>query len=100
VKSQHTWAIQQNGNWLNGSHKADFSARDVSGTLDGDQFKLISLGTRPGVTFIFYGTVTGDTISGQINMGDYLDAKFTAKKHVYPGTRNPVVIPKTRLMSS
>ena len=88
-KSQHTLFIEQNGNRIQGSHKGDFSVRDVFGTIEGNEVKLRSVERRPGdsVTFTFAGTLSGDTISGPIYMGEYLNAKFTAKRHSYPPTR-------------
>jgi len=90
--SQHTLFIEQDGTWLQGSHQGDFSVRDVIGTIEGDQVKLRSSERRPGstVTFTFVGTVAGDTMSGPIYMGEYLNAKFTARRHQYPVTRNPI----------
>ena len=61
----------------------------------GHEVKLRSSERRPGdnVTFIFAGTVSGNTISGPIYMGEYLNAKFTAKRHDYPPTRPTIRIP-------
>jgi hypothetical protein len=85
-KSQHTLYITQDGNRIQGSHKGDFSTRDVFGTIEGDQIKLRSQLSAPGdsVGFIFAGTLAGDTFSGPIYMGEYLNAKFTAKRYNYP----------------
>lgn len=84
--SQHTFFIEQDGNRIQGSHKGDFSVRDVFGTIEGDQIKLRSQASAPGdsVGFIFAGTLAGDTFSGPIYMGEYLNAKFTAKRFSYP----------------
>jgi len=94
-KSQHTLILEQDGNWLQGSHKGDFSVRDVFGTIEDDQVKLRSIERVPGdsITFIFSGAVSGDTISGPIYMGEYLNAKFTAKRYTYPATRGPILVP-------
>jgi hypothetical protein len=85
-KSQHTLYLTQDGNRLHGSHKGDFSTRDVFGTIEGDQIKLRSQLSQPGdsVGFIFGGTLAGDAFSGAIYMGEYLNAKFTAKRYSYP----------------
>jgi D-glucosaminate-6-phosphate ammonia-lyase len=85
-KSQHTLYLTQDGNRVQGSHKGDFSTRDVFGTIEGDQIKLRSQLSQPGdsVGFIFGGTFAGDTFSGAIYMGEYLNAKFTAKRYSYP----------------
>jgi D-glucosaminate-6-phosphate ammonia-lyase len=94
-KSQHTLFIEQDGNWIQGSHKGDFSMRDLVGTIEGDQMKLRSVDRRPGnsVTYIFAGTLSGETISGPIYMGEYLNATFTARRYSYPTTRVRIVIP-------
>ena len=49
-KSQHTLFLEQNGNWLEGSHQGDFTVRDLVGTIEGDQVKLRSSERRPGDT--------------------------------------------------
>ena len=85
-KSQHTLYLTQDGNRIQGSHKGEFSTRDVFGTIGGDQVKLRSQLSQPGdsVGFIFGGTLANDTLSGTIYMGEYLNAKFTAKRYTYP----------------
>ena len=94
-KSQHSLTLEQDGNRLHGSHKGDFSVRDVFGTIDGDQVKLRSTERAPGdsITFTFAGALSGDTISGPVYMGEYLNARFTAKRHTYPADRGTIVIP-------
>ena len=96
-KSQHTLYLTQDGNRIQGSHKGDFSTRDIFGTIEGDQIKLRSQHSEPGdsVGFIFDGTLAGDTFSGPIYMGEYLNAKFTAKRHSYPAGQGAAIrIPK------
>ncbi len=94
-KSQHTLTMEQDGNRIHGSHKGDFSTRDLFGTIDGDQIKLRSTESIPGdsITFTFAGSLSGDTISGPVYMGEYLNAKFTAKRHTYPANRGSILIP-------
>lgn len=60
--------------------------RDVFGTIEGNEIKLRSQASAPGdsIGFIFHGTLSGDMISGPIYMGEYLNARFTAKRHSYP----------------
>jgi hypothetical protein len=94
-RSHHALYLEQDGNWLKGSHKGEFSVQEVGGTIDGDKVKLRSVNRQPGdsITFIFSGTITGDTIAGQIYMGEYMSAKFTAKRTSYKGKHAPVVVP-------
>jgi D-glucosaminate-6-phosphate ammonia-lyase len=101
-KGRHTLFIEQDGNWIRGAHQGDFTVRDMEGTIEGDQVKLRSVERRPGssVTFIFAGTLAGDTISGPIYMGEYLNAKFTAKRHAYSTTRTPIRVPSGRPLAT
>jgi len=96
-KSQHVLFLQQDGSGVNGSHKADFSVRDVQGLVEGSQIKLRSNGSERGsgdsVPFIFAGTGSGDTFSGTLYMGEYLNAKFTATRRPYPAGLGPIVLP-------
>jgi D-glucosaminate-6-phosphate ammonia-lyase len=91
--SRHTLFIEQDGNWIQGSHQTDLSVRDIAGTIEGNEVKLRSAALRPAVTFIFVGTVSGETISGPIYMGEYLNARFTARRHRYPPGRTRIVVP-------
>jgi D-glucosaminate-6-phosphate ammonia-lyase len=96
-KSQHALFIEQKGNEIKGTHKGDFSVRELFGVIEGDQIKLRSTsaerGTGDSVNFTFSGTVSGDSISGPIHMGEYLTAKFTGRRHQYPVSRGPIVVP-------
>ena len=94
-QSQHTLFIEQDGNWIQGSHKGDFSVRELVGTIEGDQVKLRSRDRHPAdnITFIFYGTLKGDTITGSIYMGEYMNAKFKATRNSYPEFRRRIMVP-------
>jgi seryl-tRNA(Sec) selenium transferase len=94
-RSRHTLTLEQDGNRLQGSHKGDFSTRDIFGTIEGDQIKLRSTDSLPGdsITFTFSGSVSGGAFSGPIHMGEYLTARFTARRHEYPAHRGTILIP-------
>ena len=94
-QSQHSLMLEQDGNRLQGSHKGDFSVREIFGTIDGDQVRLRSTMNAPGdsIVFTFAGSLAGDTISGPVFMGEYLNAKFTAKRHSYPANRGSILVP-------
>jgi hypothetical protein len=88
--------LKQDGNWIQGSHPGDFTVRDMVGMIEGNEVKLRSVARRPGasVTFIFSGTLSGDTISGPIHMGECLNTKFTATRHAYCTEHTRIVVPK------
>ena len=94
-KSNHKLYIEQDGNWIQGTHTSDFDMQEVVGMVEGDQVKLRSSLRRlgDGITYMFSGTLSGNTLSGSVFLGEYLTAKFTAKRSTYKGTRKRIVIP-------
>jgi seryl-tRNA(Sec) selenium transferase len=94
-KSDHKWIIEQDGNWIQGTHTSDFSQQELMGMVEGDQVTLRSNVRKPGdgVTYMFSGKVSGETIEGSIFLGEYLTAKFTARKSSYKMERKRIAIP-------
>lgn len=93
--SKHTFILEQDGNWLQGSHKGEFSVNELQGTLEGNEIKIRTTARQPAdaITFMFSGTVKDDAISGSVYMGEYMTAKFTAKRRVFKGKRERIMIP-------
>src|SRR5262245_41201351 len=84
--SMHTLHLKQAGNRLEGSHQGDFVSRDLAGTIEGSAVQISSSYTErhgDALSFRFTGTVDGDAMSGTLDMGEYLAAKWTAKRHDY-----------------
>jgi len=82
-RSSHTLHLRQRGNDVTGAHQGDFLTRDLSGTLDGNALRVRSTysgQTGDALIFTFSGTVTGDQISGTLDMGEYLGATWTATR--------------------
>jgi uncharacterized pyridoxal phosphate-dependent enzyme len=82
-QSVHTVHLRQTGNKLEGTHQGDFLARDVAGTISGDAVSLASNVTErhgDSLNYRFTGTLAGDTMSGALDMGEYLKATWTAKR--------------------
>ena len=94
-KGIHLLNLEQDGNWIVGSHKGEFTVRDLMGTIDGDKITLRSVerGEADHVPFIFSATMKGDSFSGDIYMGEYRTAKFTAIKYKYKSKRERIVVP-------
>ena len=99
-KSDHILYLEQDGNWLKGIHKTDFSVREVSGCIEGNEVKFLIPGRRTAVSYTFAGTISGDTISGKIDMGEFLTANFTGKKNTKDPDRIPIVFPEGRPMGN
>jgi len=93
--SKHTFFLEQDGNWIQGSHKGEFTVRDIRGSIEGKTVKLRSADRHPGdsITFIFSGALSGETISGSIYMGEYQTAKFTAKRNNNKSPHEKIMVP-------
>lgn len=81
--STHTLHLRQRGSEIDGAHQGNFVSRDLSGTIDGNAVRLRSFyGEQHGdaLTFTFSGTVSGETMDGTLDMGEYLSATWTAKR--------------------
>ena len=62
-------------------------SRDLAGTIEGDAVKIRSnYGESHGdaLTYSFSGQTSGDRMEGTLEMGEYLGARWTARRH---GTR-------------
>ncbi|GJM29170.1 MAG: hypothetical protein DHS20C17_18050 [Cyclobacteriaceae bacterium] len=93
--SKQSFYLEQEGNWIQGSHQGEFAIRELVGMVEGDQVKFRSQLHLPGddLTYFFAGKVTGDSMEGSIHLGEYLTAKFNAKRTVYRKNRKPIQIP-------
>ena len=95
-KSNHMFFIEQDGKWIKGSHKGEFSVRELTGEIESDtSVKMKSVDRHPAdsITFIFSGTIAGETISGSIYMGEYRTATFTAKRTGYKIQPKEIKVP-------
>jgi L-seryl-tRNA(Ser) seleniumtransferase len=84
----HTLHLQQNGNRVEGTHQGEFLARDIAGTISGDTVSLSSVVTErhgDALTYRFSGKVTGETLAGSLDLGEYLTATWTGRRS---GTKN------------
>lgn len=85
-KSTHTLHINQTEGRLAGSHHGDFIERDLMGTISGEAVRFASNQTErhgDALTYRFSGTLSGDTMSGTLDMGEYLKATWIAKRRAY-----------------
>lgn len=93
--STHSLFLEQEGNWIQGVHQGEFSSREVVGIVEENQVKIKSGLHLPGdhVTFLFHGTATDESMTGSVFLGEYLNAKYKAKKASYKSDRKPISIP-------
>src|SRR5205823_1354142 len=87
-RAEHSLFVKQQGNQLVGTHQGDFTARDFTGTISADDVRISSsVGEVHGaaLSYRFTGKLNGDTMSGTLDMGEYLSGKWTAKRHAFGG---------------
>lgn len=102
-KSAHKFIIEaQDGNFMKGSHQGTFTTNELVGTIEGNQVKFQSSSRMLGdnVPFTFSGTVNGNDMSGNIHHGEYLTSTFTAKRYIYPTTKQKITVPVGPPLSS
>ena len=79
----HRLHLQQNGNRVDGIHQGNFLTRDITGTISGDMVTLSSNVTErhgDSLNYRFRGKVSGDTMSGDLDLGEYRTAAWTARR--------------------
>jgi L-seryl-tRNA(Ser) seleniumtransferase len=80
--ARHKLLLVTRGNRVEGSHIGRRLQGTVSGMVDGDRVRLRSSlpceGTQ--LTYRFDGTVQGQTIEGEVNLGEYGKARWTARR--------------------
>jgi hypothetical protein len=78
--SRHALSLQTRGGRLTGSHSGSSSHGDVDGTLSGDRIRFRSTLPVEGVRLVytFEGTISGDRMSGSVDLGEYGAATWKA----------------------
>jgi L-seryl-tRNA(Ser) seleniumtransferase len=82
-KTTHRMQLQQNGNRIEGIHQGNFLTRDIAGTINGDAVTLASVVTErhgDALNYRFTGKLAGETMSGSLDLGEYLGATWTAAR--------------------
>jgi hypothetical protein len=91
-RSRHSIFLRQQGDRLEGSHRGEFVARPLTGSVDGASVRFTSAldesQAGDALYFTFTGTVAGENLSGTLDMGEYLKARFTASRAAGPGPRS------------
>lgn len=83
--SQHRLFLETNGNRVTGTHFGRTLTAELTGSVEGDRIRLRSAfpyeGTR--LTYEFAGSLEGDRMSGEVSLGEYGQARWTARRHRY-----------------
>ncbi len=78
----HTADFTQKGNTLSGTYKGSVLEGQIRGTARDDTvtFGATLRHQSASAPFNFTGAVKGDVMEGTVSMGEYWNAKFTAKR--------------------
>lgn len=82
--STHALHLTQKGAEIAGTHQGDFVSRDLRGSMEGDNVRINSFYTErhgDSLMFEFNGRLANGELSGTLDMGEYLQAKWTARRH-------------------
>ena len=80
-----TFTIEQKDNTLKGIYTGSIGSRDLTGTIQADEILIRSTYGVDGVRVhsIFTGKIKGDTMEGDLSVGEYGKATWTAKRHTF-----------------
>jgi len=83
--SRHTLYLEADGNKVTGTHHGRRLQGDVSGSIDGDRVRLRSGFRYEGasLSYQFQGKLAADAMEGEVDLGEYGKAQFTARRHRY-----------------
>jgi D-glucosaminate-6-phosphate ammonia-lyase len=81
-RAEHKLFLTAKGNRISGTHFGTTLNGPLKGTIDGDRVALRSglVMSGGGVSYDFTGTVNGDTMSGEVGLGEYGKARWTARR--------------------
>ncbi|GAA2140995.1 hypothetical protein GCM10009802_51430 [Streptomyces synnematoformans] len=83
TSSAHRLRLSQDGAQLSGTHTGEFVSRSASGSVSGTEVTVRSrYGEEHGdaLSYTFTGTVEGDRMGGDLDMGEYLKGSWTATR--------------------
>jgi L-seryl-tRNA(Ser) seleniumtransferase len=89
--ARHTIFLEQSDGDLRGSHRGYRTGGDLSGWVDGNRVHFTSRHRWEGAVFgfAFDGTVQDDRIEGEVDLGEYFTADFSAQRHAYGTPAHP-----------
>jgi D-glucosaminate-6-phosphate ammonia-lyase len=81
--AEHKLFLSTKGNKVTGTHIGWAFEGELRGTIDGEKVDLRSSLPAGGqrLSYEFSGRVAGDTMTGEVELGEYGRAKWTAKRH-------------------
>jgi len=82
-EARHLLLLETKGNALTGTHIGSRSRGEIRGTIEGDRvrFRSVLPCEESDLRYLFEGTVSGDRMSGELDLDEYPKAHWTAVRH-------------------
>jgi hypothetical protein len=88
IEAQHsagtstpTATITQSGEKLSGKYVGSYGESELIGSIKGNDFTFsVEIGAEQKVKVVYTGTLSGDTIKGNLTMGEMGEGTFTGKR--------------------
>lgn len=79
--STPTVTITQTGEKLSGKYAGSYGQAELTGSIKGSEFTFsVDVGTEQKVTLVYTGTLSGDTVKGNVTMGEMGEGTFSGKR--------------------
>ena len=79
--STPTATITQSGEKLSGKYQGSYGESALTGSIKGTEFSFtVEIGAEQKVKVVYTGTLSGDTIKGNLTMGEMGEGTFTGKR--------------------
>lgn len=84
-EARHLLFLEAQGNEIAGTHIGSRSGGELKGTIDGDKIRFRSVlpCEEANLGYTFEGTASGDRMSGELDLGEYPKAQWTAERYQY-----------------
>ena len=81
-EAEHSLRFEQDGEALNGTYRSQYGAAPLRGNVQGNvvQIQTDVRYEGQGVGYRFEGIINGDEIQGDLDLGEYWQASWKAKK--------------------
>ena len=79
--STPTVTITQTGEKLAGKYSGSYGESELTGSIKGADFTFtVEIGTEQKIKVVYTGTLTADTVKGNVSMGELGEGTFTGKR--------------------
>ncbi len=81
-EARHLLFLETDGNRVTGTHLGSIARGNLQGAVDGNRVSFRSTLPYEGarLSYAFSGVLTGDVMEGELNLGEYPKARWTARR--------------------